>query len=111
MTAIPAERVIKSLEDLLQVIGDLRDLTRTSKRAPKRTKLTKREEEFVTEVRKSPYRRRGRSLELWFRGESDAAQLLSPGSFRKKELGRKGGKRFYEETSATFHFNPRRNWT
>lgn len=103
MTSIAAEREITSVKELVEVTWDLRGLYPRES-----SKLTANEESFVNSVSRSPYRYRGRSLELWFRGEPDAEKPLAPGAFREKELGHENERVFYEETSATFHFMLRR---
>lgn len=104
MTHIEPEQNIESLQDLLRVMSRLRGLHSADTSSP----LAPREEQFALHLRKSPYSRRGRSLDLWFRGEPDADRLLAPGSFREKALGHQEKDVFYEETSATFHFMLRR---
>lgn len=104
---IDATGTIESLDDLLGAIWRIRKI---GDHIPNLDSLPgiRGEEQFINELEKSPYRKRGKSLDLWFRGQRNATYPLAPGAFRPKQIGDQEKDVFYEETSASFHFMLRR---
>lgn len=105
MTTIEPADTIGSLEELLAVTWRLREDPGPGTKPPR---YLPQEAVFVDGLRSSVYRKRGRSLDLWFRGQCNGDYALAPGAFRLRERGDDDPNTFYEEASATNHFTLRR---
>jgi hypothetical protein len=97
-TPIEAVGQINSLTDLINVVSSLRELKGHTelKSEPEKT--------FRDQLKASCYGQRGKSLDLWFRGQGNSSHSLVPGAFRHSMIGDDNNDRFYEETSASYHF-------
>lgn len=105
MSALKSPFVIETLDQLLGAIWRLRQVEGVDSAT---LDCCPEERIFVEELKRSPYRVRGKSLDLWFRGHRNVEHLPVPGAFRSKQIGDPKPEEFYEETSACYHFMLRR---
>lgn len=104
---IDATGTIESLDDLLGAVWRIRKIKDYDSNLNSLIRIED-EKQFINKLEKSPYSKRGKSLGLWFRGQSNSTYPLAPGAFRPKQIGDQEENIFYEETSASFHFMLRR---